>query len=781
MKLQAYFQAYRNYFWQWEDSTEILAIPNGSTIAYKAFVLELIEQIAPTGTPPFGALLLLLIATNPTAEEDLKLLETSLKHKLSREEEKSSDQRQTFEFLAKIQALPTPYKTGAKRVLLFQTVFKNSHNHLSSKKARQILRAHEQHKEKFPHLILSQEKAFSIDALYKDIRVFEAMNKKFPTSKSILEAMANLPKIDEEELRKSIEENTETVDPNLLLEQLMDEPETFQIATLIKYLWSGLNLSFKKMTPNEQPLGGISDITNKGNFDRLLISEFAYDDLSFLSRLANNEALYLHREAPPSDNQLERLILMDVSLKNWGTPRTIAYAVLLALVYHPKAKTNCSAYAIGGHLMSKVIQFNSLDGIIHSLQFLDASLDCSRGLKSFLDLGIKSKPTEIIYIGTQEATKNTAFRKAIETHQQHFKYWIHPNSEGRIQVYKNKNNTKKHVQTIQLPLNNLWKSTHVQKHKPKESDNLHDCPILLPQAIDPKRALVTSDDEIFVISKEKNLFCFAGENKEYTRKGWDLMYHSLPFSSGVFEIGLANDGSYILLVFDLQSKMLSLINCQTKEIKQAHFKEWVSGTRKEFLFYNDVFYYFARNKCWLIDCHAEKIITSTTRPINFFELYDQRQKEVGILRRGLNFTSSLLKNIRSIELSLTGNLLFNGKHELLLNPYGVIKLERSQSSSDQYKAVNETNKKIFIFEDGSKIRLNSFGTIMLISSDDSLPIVYVPMIINAALGIGTELCFAGNDYYYRSSNTKGLAIMNTQKFWTAFVTPFIETIKLNVK
>lgn len=776
MRLQAYFQAYRNYFWQWEDHTEVIAIPNGSTIAYKAFVLEVLEYISPTGTPPFGALLFMLIATNPTAKNDLEHIKGLLKKVTPQKENNNSIEQQAFDFFIKVEAIHPTYKTGNKRIQLLQTIFKNSHNHLSLKKATQILREHWQHKEKFPHLIQSQEKPFNSDALYKDFRVFRQLNAQFPTSQSILDAIADLPDID-----ANILEDTNNTSIDILLEQLTENIDTFFVATLIKHLWSGLNLPFKQFIPNQQPLGGISDITNKGNFDRLLISEFAYDDLSFLSRLANNEALYLQREAPPSSNYLERVVLIDVSLKNWGTPKTIAYAILLALAYHPKNKTNCKAFAVGGRLGYQSIAFHSIDAIIDSLQLIDASLDCSSGLSDFLKKVIQTKQTEIIYIGVQEASKSSDFKQAINSFERYFQFWIHPNSTGQIKVYKNQKKVKKHLQTIQLPLEKLWeKPTKLIQPNDKVA---HCCPILIPQPSNYKQILSTTDDQVFMVNLDKSLLWFGGIDNNYNQKGWELMYERLPFSSGVYEIGLMSDGSYVLLVLDLQNKTLSLINCQTKVMKQTHFEAWAYDSRKEFLFYNDVFYYVAQNTCWSVDFYAKKMLTTVEQPTNFFELYDDRRKELGNLTRQVNYlnpTPSILKNIKTVEINKNGQLVFNKKHTLLLNPYGVIKLELSVPTQQPYSAINILNKHIFSFKDGSEVHITSLGVITLNSSDRSLPTIYVPMTIDAALGIGTKDCFAGNDYYKRSSNSGSSNIMNTQKFWETFIQPFIETIQSHV-
>ena len=66
-----YFQAYKDYFWQWEEGGDVVAIPGSSTIAYKAFLVDALDKISGQGFPPFGALLLAVIATNAEGDKDL--------------------------------------------------------------------------------------------------------------------------------------------------------------------------------------------------------------------------------------------------------------------------------------------------------------------------------------------------------------------------------------------------------------------------------------------------------------------------------------------------------------------------------------------------------------------------------------------------------------------------------------------------------------------------------------------------------------------------------------
>ena len=75
--MYTYFKPYKNYFWEWDtDDSDtkgginyIVAIPNGQSIAYFDTISEDLEDLAPQGIPPFGALLLVLIAASATIQQ----------------------------------------------------------------------------------------------------------------------------------------------------------------------------------------------------------------------------------------------------------------------------------------------------------------------------------------------------------------------------------------------------------------------------------------------------------------------------------------------------------------------------------------------------------------------------------------------------------------------------------------------------------------------------------------------------------------------------------------
>lgn len=125
-------------------------------------------------------------------------------------------------------------------------------------------------------------------------------------------------------------------DTRPLLDRLIaDKNEAGAAAGIAKQAIAMLNLPGAYGRPQDLPIGGISDITNRGTIDRLLPGELAWDDLMLATRLAHNEALYFRREVPPSKIAVSHTILLDRNIRLWGTARVFALGVALGLRHHP--------------------------------------------------------------------------------------------------------------------------------------------------------------------------------------------------------------------------------------------------------------------------------------------------------------------------------------------------------------------------------------------------------------------------------------------------------------
>lgn len=764
MEMQRYFQSYKDYFWQWEDGEEVIAIPGGNTIAYKAFITEVLDKLNDQGLPFFGSLLLTLLATNAEGEQNLALVEKILLPHLPVSNGEPDPLKPAIAFLNMLATLPVKYKRGPNRLLLLQTLFADCHNHLSAANSKAIVSDY-----RTTYVVGKKQPAvetFSFHLYHKEFTVVKLLAKHFPTSEAIIEKMASLFQLEEP---IQLEENQK--EEKSFVETLLENNKTFHVGSLIKRLWSGLNIPHHYALPSEQPLGGVSDLTTKGEIHRLLLSEFANDDVLLLSRLANNEALYINREAPPQNNNRERILLLDVSIKNWGTPKILAFALLLAIAKHPKTNIACSAFVVGDRCLP--ISFSTIDDIIESLQQVEPSLHPVNGLMEFLTQQKVDRENELFFISSRETFRHPAVQHFFSEQTKLFTYWLLTDADGNIDLYKRQHNSRKHVQHLQLPLQDLWKREREAEPETSEIKGMA-YPILFPGAASPKKVLTTSIGELFLITSEKALLR-AYNYKDRSKQGWEMIADSLPMSGGEAEIGRTQNGEHLLLLFNVGNKQLTLMNLTTGQTRQTFFPEWTGSHRKQFFFYQDEFYCRVKPsslRCWIItfDANIEiKIFADVPKEVNDYFLHAENKAEK--IAKEIYQKRDVLKNVTSVFISQVGNLVFNC-HELRLTDRETIRLEKTSFNKNAVSA--QKSDQVFLFPDGSMVTINRSGMLILKSSNASLETIYVPSVLETTLGIATSKHFAGETYYYRPG-TSG-KVVPPKTFWKEYMNPFVEII-----
>lgn len=757
MDVNAYFKSYKNYFWQWEEGIDVIAIPNGNTIAYKEHIIEILQDFSTQGFPPFGALLALIVATNPNSEASLSTIYAMLKQQMSNHNPSILDE--SIVFLNLLAEVPKKYKTGPNRTLLLKALFEDIHHRiLSPKNSKRILDVFSSHAFHPGQIIIKED--FYFEVFYRDFRIINLLADKFVTIEHILAKIASLPEIPEElDLPHEIQAEPAKKD---FIEELIDDYKTFPTGALIKRIWSGLNIPLHSALPSQQPLGGVSDLTNKGTFDKLLISEFANDDLIFMSRIANNEALYIQREIPPVTNNLQRVILIDVSLKNWGTPKIIAYAIAIAIARHPKTDIVCTAFAFGDSFYP--LSLDSVENVIESLQVLESSLNGAKGLEAYFKEYPDTRNREIFLITEASTLKQTAMLKVLNDYFSAINYWIHTDAEGNIDLYKKQQKSKNHIQHIQLPLKELW----VREAKPVKNPTktLANFPILFRELLNPKKVLEAGDGELFLISNDNALLKFADSKEKVWKngtgylgnKGWLLIYEDIPHTFGPLEIGIIENGDYVLLVGNQQTKEITLINISTNKQYTIPFPEWYKG---EFVFFEKWFYYLNIREGWGFSLPDSTDKTSTENKILKVkivkELHDEfiqrnivekRQKVLEGITKHLNSGRSILQRFNEVYITAEGNLVFN-KHELHVTNGIHLKLTNMIYRTSKKTEAHKTQENIFTFNDGSTVETIRTGMIILRSSDTSIPAIYFPSALDSTLGIATADEFAGNTYYHK--------------------------------
>ena len=753
MNLFDYYQSYRQYFWVWEEDAQVLAVTGGSTIGFREQIEEILTGMAEQGLPPFGSFLLAMIATNRTMDNPVENVASIIR--AAQQPETMAQYTEIVEeavaFLKLLQTLPKQYTIGKRRQVLLQTIFADSHNRLNIPTSRGIATGLKNNEKGRRRLLGSKE--LNRHVFYKDFRTIALLSRKFPTAQSVIDAMGDLPELDEADLPLLEDQDITTKAYKDFVAELMDNPKTFHAGALIKSIWAGFNIPIFNAHPSEQPLGGVSDLSNKGDFDKLLISEFANDDLVFMSRIANNEALYIHREMPPVKDQVHRSILIDISLKTWGTPKILGYATYIAIARHPKSMSDTNAFVVGDD--HQAISCDSTDAIIDSLQKVAAGLQAAKGLAAFLEANKHYKQLELFFITTAEAIKYPGVQKLLTDHYSLFKYIITTNAEGEISFYRRSNAVQKHLQTIRLPLEQLWTRTTAKPEKeekavvPVAAPGF--VPLLMPTPVEIRKTMPLGD-EVYIVA-HKCLFKRSLDQNNKANKGWQIVLRNLPANSR-YELGKMENGQIMFLSFNPQHRELAITNLHSLQQARTGFDYWSGKRYPDFLSNkSNGFTYLVKNPAAY---HLEPdfntgLINVSGRTLNsgsFAIDYPGRQKEMVDLHRSI-FGSSILSNVSEVYIDSSKSLAFN-RHRLVChaNRVGFY----SQGSNLKYiKSNKHPQTGAFTFRDGSTITIDRCGFAHLVSSNQDIPDCFISLALDMRPGMATATHFAGNEFFYNNS------------------------------
>lgn len=325
-------------WWRWEDGAQTLVWEDGRTIAFTPEVEPVVQRLAPAGLPPFAAVTLLLAACRDGWPESTgRQTIANLVESATRGYTKSSPGRkasdpvtligQLLGGLDAINQLPPNLRATPARPVLAEMVFEGSRHRGSPEDGMMIAQA--------------IADGLSAEALRPLLTVADAPNDFLAQGADLARG---LQRVTPESLALRIATGldgliTAPTEPELappqkvrmLLAELRGDDELSGLAKLAHDLMAAVAVPRSLRRHEELPMGGVSDLTNRGSLDRLLVSELAQDDLTLAVRVAVNEAMYLRRESPPREPPHHRLILIDVGIRMWGVPRAFAAAVGLAL------------------------------------------------------------------------------------------------------------------------------------------------------------------------------------------------------------------------------------------------------------------------------------------------------------------------------------------------------------------------------------------------------------------------------------------------------------------
>lgn len=760
-----YFDFYDNYFWQWDDNNESLSIPNGSTIAYRKYVVEVMNVLVEQALPSFGTLLLAIIATNQHSLDSLRAIQEKFETDLLRRYELKDVRKdildKAFSFLKRINSLPDEYKEGQKRMLLFRAIFYNVHNPVSPKNGHLLV--HEINSDTMP-VASFMKHVVGEKIIMSDFRPLAILDSRFPTESSIIDAIIAIP----DDVEIELEGTTQKQD---LLADLIADPRTFHIGSLIKQLWGGLNIPMHNTLVGEQPLGGVSDIANKGDFDKLLISEYANDDLLFMSRLANNEALYLNREVPPQNNKFNRYLLIDISLRNWGTPRILAFAIMLALAKNNKSKIKYEVSLVGDKCYD--VGLSSVADIITIQSYLDICQYPTNGLEQFFSTH-DVKNSEVVFITNKESLQQLELQTLINNYRHYFNFTIYTDSLGNIAVYRMLKNSSKLIQSLSIDLQCSWKK-ELPIDKNETLLSLLDAIIEYKQANKSTFLLSpTADYKLMIL--EDNYYCLD-RNRLLKRvadnKGWEVVFDEIEKGLSAFQVALNGANELLFLTIYDNRKIMILHNLKTGKSISLNYPKGISFAQRK-IFFDDQYFYilnvrFRETYKISLDLTIE-VLNTTISNKRVDEIEQLKQAEIETYKKtNIDRHIPIIKNVKKLSITHDNRLVINRKHTFNIFSSGLY-LSPYSSLNDQIKeesiSFNKTNK--FKFRNGVTVETD-YGVLKIRLNDSRT--IEIPLFIDFPLAIAVDGKVSGNSYFHKGENDNNtidpqmIALLTNETTW----------------
>jgi hypothetical protein len=471
--------------WRWGDDAAEWWI--GGTIAFRAEIEQILLPFVDDGLPPLTAVLCVLGACReewPRIRDWLPV---------------PDDIRQGLDA---VHSLPKAARESAsQRRTLVQLIFDRYPGDLTGRPARSAIR--------LLSAPLSLPPPTHSDKWAQD--AFAALREGLPrVSKSALELRERTGL---DALPEPAAVNLLTAEPiQRLLLEIADDPELGGLARMVRNLAAIVHLPRDLAEPEDLPLGGFSDVANRGPLDRLLLSELAHDDDLLMTRIALNEALYLRRETPPRKPPETRRILIDVGIRTWGVPRLFGTAVAMALA---STADSGGVQVFRPHRDTLVpSDLGTRAGLIEHLQALESSAHPGRVLEAFF--GESDGGSEPVLITVPEALADAEFRRSLADCGAPPFYAACVEREGRVRLISRSARGQKLLQEAHLDIDKLLEPTPRRTAPLIDTRRDPNLPIIFGMRPFPLRLTTPGD---------RSRFFRVDENAMYTVSASGMLLH----------------------------------------------------------------------------------------------------------------------------------------------------------------------------------------------------------------------------------------------------------------
>ncbi|PWV51444.1 hypothetical protein [Chitinophaga sp. S165] len=799
-----YFRAAKNYFWRWAEEGQVIEwTDGGGTICYKEELLIDLFRIK-NHLPPLGPFLLVIASGKASPGSDM--IEASLHRYVESLYSDLLGGKGPFEyrvekykmvitnFLDLLRPLPREYWKGTRRELLLNTLFESIETFFQGDTAKEMLNILD--RGAYDYVIAHDNYKDTTAQLETDTRILTQILHQYPDAETLQNKLNTIatpipPAPAPVDIPPDLPKPAQGDD---LLQILADDKQTAHLALLTQRLIAALHLPMHTKGYSETLVGGVSDITNKGNFDRLLLSELAQEDETLMARLANNEALYLRREELPDDEPGQRFILIDKSIKTWGTPHILEMAAALACAIDNKQKAEILSFALLGDTYEPII-LSSKEEIIAAMQRLSPVLHSGAALSAFTnDYSLKGRQEYFLITG-DDLFLTPAFQHAFATLRKTDGFVITVNRDGRMQLYRYTAGHRKLLSTAKINLEMLV------------------APKLRPQPVQQKldwasfpAFLQTESFPLFIPQQLSNL----AERHSYSEKeagGLAITKHrQLLFmwqrGKGAIEItanfpdahqyffGLDNEFFHIL--FQVKgSEHLSLchFNRNTHRLTSQKVKHNASIPaigRKSIIhapFKDGAFLTCISSPYTIVSIDVRSGVMNSTTGLTQ-EMLKKMDQETGMNLMSTHWKSyNTINSIKRLEITQNGTIIVN-KHTIRFLTNSVelsytndITLRRSMHDKKELIELPDIKKNIsrYCWPDGSEVWFDQYRHMLhLRSSNKLLAEVTIVLVIGQPTGCWASDGAICGSPYFRASEDK---VVDVLTFHEKYIKPFIDIIQ----
>jgi hypothetical protein len=745
-----YFGAYENYFWRWAENGRVVEFANKKTICYRDDLTYLLGELPAETRFPFGSILLLLCACKDdwdnVFEVEQQLMHISIAPGFSSADYLQAEQMKNdaYAFLKIVNALPGAERTGIKRTALIMAVIgtiEMGEKELAiidlwklpdiSSMLKQL------NSGELDRAIFFRRKKLNFERISADLSPLAAALQFFPDTETLaLKLKTGLLALPQK--APVVLPENEGVD---LLGQLEEDQKTRMLSALTRKILAAIRIPMHLSGSSDFALGGVADIGNRGNFDQLLLSELAQDDLLLTARLANNEALYLKRETPPNNAVEELGIFIDVTLKMWGMPRILSLATGLALRENKLKNQQLKVWGIG--TKSTELDLDSKKGVIAALEQLDPALNCGEQLVKTIREQSKKKGKYVLITsdGFLQTLPTAMYFQQIK---EQLNFLVTVSHDGHIQLIGLTKNRHQLLNEARITLDDLvYKTgkTNRQKHLEKELPAImrEDVfPLYYPTSkvrLTQNNTYSNSHKQIFVVTQDRRVLYWSEKNK-----GAVELIDFLPHGSYCFG---ENNTDVYLLVNSTKAETLKVYYLNVdKEMAVLYEIAARQQTGYDIKFIDQQFYLMGAKGLDILDLDTMKLSAGSeleTRQFKSHQKVIQHYKNFSPLKKQINNGYSVINSVKSVYVHTAGRLFLDTR-EFKVDGEQFVWRENAMAAVEWVKPVKEYQVSIenlsnikftkFIWENGSSALLDSRGVLHLKSHDSSIPEISILLVVD---------------------------------------------------